>query len=72
MIYRFVMKLAHHFDWHYAPVLGPIAGGPRPFQRWCKWCGLRQSYKYDPRKPLPGPIKRSAFGEADQQLTNKV
>ena len=55
-LYRSLMKLAHRFDWHYAPVHGPISGGDRPYQRWCQWCGLRQSYSYDPRKPIPGPL----------------
>jgi hypothetical protein len=53
------MKAAHRFDWHYAPVHGPIGeiNEQYRYQRWCQWCGLRQSYSYDPRKPLPGPLK---------------
>lgn len=37
------MKVAHHFNWHYAPMIGPFEDGTT--QRWCKWCGFRESYK---------------------------
>jgi hypothetical protein len=46
-LYRLLMRFAHRFDWHYAPVHGPIDPGAE-YQRWCKWCGLRQSYRYNP------------------------
>ena len=39
MSYRFVMKLAHRFNWHYAPPIYP--DGDK--QLWCKWCGFRQT-----------------------------
>lgn len=60
MIRRWITILAHKFDWHYAPVHGP-SYPDGSYQRWCQWCGFRQSYSYDPRKPLTGPIslKRS-------------
>ena len=41
--YRALMRFAHRFDWHYAPIHGPISGGERPYLRWCQWCGLRES-----------------------------
>lgn len=37
--YRWVMKVAHRFDWHYAPKHGPLEDGRT--QAWCQWCGLR-------------------------------
>ena len=40
-LYRPLMKLAHRYNWHYAPVIGPFEDGST--QRWCKWCGFRQS-----------------------------
>jgi len=40
--YRTLMRIAHRFDWHYAPFIGPFEDGR--VQRWCKWCGFRQSY----------------------------
>jgi hypothetical protein len=39
-LYRPLMRLAHHFDWHYMPTLGPFEDGST--QRWCQWCGLRE------------------------------
>ena len=42
MLYRALMRLAHRFDWHYAPKIGPLQDGST--QRWCQWCGFRQSY----------------------------
>jgi len=41
--YRTFMRLAHRFDWHYAPVIGPLLPDGS-YQRWCKWCGFRQSF----------------------------
>jgi hypothetical protein len=41
--YRWFMRLAHKFDWHYAPVIGPFDDGR--YQRWCKWCGFRESFR---------------------------
>jgi len=55
--YRSLTRLAHKFDWHYAPVHGPREDGK--YQRWCQWCGFRQSYTYDPRKPISGPLTPS-------------
>lgn len=37
------MKLAHKFDWHYAPMIGPIQPDGT-YVRWCKWCGMRDTY----------------------------
>ena len=38
-LYRRVMRLAHQFNWHYAPIIGPFEDGTR--MRWCHWCGMR-------------------------------
>mgnify|MGYP001574961151 CR=1 FL=1 len=38
-------KLAHRFDRHYMPTLGPLEDGRK--QAWCRWCGLRD-YVFDP------------------------
>lgn len=54
MIRRGLNILAHKFDWHHAPVFGPIMDDERmAYQRWCQWCGFRESYSYDPRKGPP-------------------
>lgn len=42
IFYRPIMKLAHKFNWHYAPIIGPLEDGA--YQRWCKWCGFRDWY----------------------------
>lgn len=43
-LYRPLMRLAHRFNWHYAPEIGPLAPDGT-YQKWCKWCGLRMSYR---------------------------
>lgn len=40
--YRLVMRVAHRYHWHYAPMHGPLQDGST--QRWCEWCGFRQTY----------------------------
>ena len=65
-LYRSLMKLAHRYDWHYAPVIGPISSGyaceTPTWNRWCKWCGMCHSYRYDPRLPLSGPLSKRLAG----------
>jgi len=39
-IYRPLMKLAHRFDWHFAPLSGPLSPDGT-YHRWCQWCGFR-------------------------------
>ena len=49
--YRAIMRLAHRFNWHYAPPIYPDGDT----QLWCKWCGFRQTIKrrhYPIKKPL--------------------
>jgi hypothetical protein len=38
---RSFLRLAHHFNWHYAPPIYPEGDTVL----WCKWCGLRQVVK---------------------------
>ena len=33
------MRLAHRFNWHYAPPIYPEGDT----QLWCKWCGFRET-----------------------------
>lgn len=40
-LYRFLMKLAHRYNWHYAPPVYPEGDT----HLWCKWCGFRQTVK---------------------------
>lgn len=37
-LYRVVMRLAHRFNWHYAPPIYPDGDT----MLWCKWCGFRE------------------------------
>lgn len=68
LFYRLVMRVAHRFDWHYAPVIGPLdAGGPDDprhgrYQRWCRWCGFRESFRREPS------VKTRAEQEAEAQI----
>ena len=55
-LYRTLTKFAHRYDWHHAKVFGPFEGGR--YQIWCQWCGLRENYSYDPRKPIPVLFQR--------------
>ena len=41
LLYRLIMKIAHRFNWHYAPPIYPDGDT----QLWCKWCGFRQTIK---------------------------
>lgn len=50
--YRVHMRLAHRFNWHYAPTSHPFEDGTR--QQWCQWCGMRSTI------PKPStPLRRS-------------
>jgi hypothetical protein len=40
-LYRLIMKVAHKFNWHYAPPIYPEGDT----QLWCTWCGFRQTIK---------------------------
>ena len=42
-VYRLVMRIAHHYNWHYAPPIFPEGDT----QLWCQWCGFRMTL---PRK----------------------
>lgn len=42
-LYRHVMRVAHRYNWHYAPPMDRMHG-ERPngsINHWCQWCGLR-------------------------------
>ncbi len=40
-LYRLTMRIAHKFNWHYAPPIYPDGDT----QLWCKWCGFRKTIK---------------------------
>lgn len=40
-LYRPLMRLAHYFNWHYAPPIYPEGDT----MLWCHWCGFRSVIK---------------------------
>ena len=40
-LYGLVMKIAHKYNWHYAPPIYPEGDT----MLWCKWCGFREVIK---------------------------
>lgn len=51
--YRLIMRVAHRYNWHYAPPIYPEGDT----QLWCKWCGFRQTIKRAGYKnPLSVPV----------------
>ena len=61
-LHRPVMRLAHHFNWHYAP---PFVVEDGSEHRWCHWCGLR----YAKPSPIKMPISsaREAIAKAEEK-----
>lgn len=40
-VWRLVMRIAHRYNWHYAPPIYPDGDT----HLWCHWCGFRQTVK---------------------------
>ena len=40
-MYRLIMRIAHRYNWHYAPPIYPDGDT----QLWCQWCGFRATIK---------------------------
>lgn len=59
LLYRFIMRIAHRYHWHYAPPIYPDGDT----QLWCQWCGFRQTIKHVERYT-------SGCGQDNTQLTN--
>ena len=53
-IYRIIMKIAHKYNWHYAPPIYPDGDT----QLWCKWCGFRQTIRRRGDKDVVFKIKK--------------
>ena len=53
--YRLVMRVAHRFNWHYAPPIYP----ENDVQLWCKWCGFRMT--------LPRAVCNNVWGYIGQE-----
>ena len=69
IFYRAVMRLAHRFNWHYAPPVYPDGDT----MLWCQWCGFRDVIKRRERpgeesaKQIAGSLLREAV-KADGRL----
>lgn len=37
ILYRVIMRIAHRYNWHYAPPCYPDGDT----MLWCHWCGMR-------------------------------
>ena len=51
-LYRAVMRVAHHYHWHYAPPCYPEGDT----LLWCHWCGFRQVIT---KEGYPGAIRHA-------------
>jgi len=49
-LYRWIMQVAHYYNWHYAPPIYPDGDT----QLWCKWCGFRETVKKGPTRKTGG------------------
>ena len=59
-LYRATMRIAHRYNWHYAPPTYP----EDDTHLWCKWCGFRQTI----HRGSAGTI---SMGESASQMANK-
>jgi len=42
LFYRPLMRVAHRYNWHYAPPIYPEGD----MQLWCQWCECRQTIRH--------------------------
>lgn len=57
IVYRTTMRVAHRFNWHYAPPSYPDGDT----MLWCHWCGMRDVVKRRPRPGDPSPLSSIRF-----------
>lgn len=63
--YHKFMEFMHRHNWHYAPEIGPI-WPDGSMQKWCKWCGFRESY------PPKGARTAAGIEAMRSQAENKL
>ena len=39
LVYRHLMRCAHRYGWHYAPITVLVDDAT---MKWCHWCGMRE------------------------------
>ena len=62
-LYRVIMKIAHRYNWHYAPPIYP----ENDVQLWCQWCGFRQTIKRGGHEKADDQAKISSLRESQKQ-----
>lgn len=62
--YRLIMRVAHKYGWHYAP----IKRSPDGVMRWCQWCGFRENYKFVASGGLDGKPMYSGLCAAGEDF----
>lgn len=62
-LYRTIMRIAHRYNWHYAPPIYPEGDT----HLWCQWCGFRQTIKYAPKSESV-----SGVGEISSALKSRA
>ena len=55
--YRLIMRIAHKYNWHYAPPIYPEGDT----QLWCKWCGFRQTIRHCKTPAITTPNKQGEY-----------
>ena len=63
-LYRIVMRIAHYFNWHYAPPIYPDGDTVL----WCKWCGMRDIIKKGKLVNSPAGIDSCNNGAAMKDM----
>ena len=64
VLYRPLMRLAHRYNWHYAP---PTYPEPQRYPegdvlRWCHWCGMRDVTRRYPLNVLDVKLEFNSGG----------
>lgn len=59
-LYRPLMRLAHRYNWHYAPPIYPDLDT----MLWCHWCGLRYVVP-DTSGPLRRTVRETGVTNAE-------
>ena len=61
--YQNIMRIAHKYNWHYAPPIYPDGDT----QLWCKWCGFRETIK---KKGTSNESVLHKIGEKQERFGN--
>ncbi len=65
-LYTKIMRLAHKYNWHYAPPIYPEGDT----QLHCQWCGFHATIKYRKHRTLEKQINEEDQREHTDRKTN--